>query len=57
MYWFIYNYFNCFIKIIKGSCLFVGNLSSKVTKENLEELFGKYGEIEYVNMIEEPGDG
>ncbi len=34
-----------------GRKLYVGNLSYSVTKEMLEELFGKVGKVETVNIV------
>jgi RNA recognition motif-containing protein len=43
--------------IMQGSKLYVGNLVSTVTKEQLEELFSNYGEVRQVNIIEGKGFG
>lgn len=37
--------------------LYVGNLSYKVTNEQLQELFATYGEVVSVNIIEGKGFG
>ena len=42
---------------MKGSKLYVGNLNYAVTNEQLEELFGKYGTVVTVNIIERKGFG
>ncbi len=42
---------------MQGSKLYVGNLSYSVTKEELEELFGDYGEVKNVNIVEGRGFG
>jgi len=42
---------------MRGSKLYVGNLSYSVTNEQLEELFSKYGEVKQVNIIEGKGFG
>jgi len=42
---------------MKGSKLYVGNLSYSVTNEQLEELFSNYGEVIQVNIIEGKGFG
>ena len=42
---------------MKGSKLYVGNLSYSVTSEKLEELFSNYGEVGQVNIIEGKGFG
>lgn len=42
---------------MRGSKLYVGNLSYSVTGEQLEELFSKHGEIKQVNIIEGKGFG
>lgn len=42
---------------MKGSKLYVGNLSYSVNKEQLEELFSNYGEVMQVNIIEGKGFG
>ena len=42
---------------MQGSKLYVGNLSYNVTNEQLEELFGNYGEVRQVNIIEGKGFG
>ena len=42
---------------MQGSKLYVGNLSYSVTKEELEELFGGYGEVKNVNIVEGRGFG
>lgn len=42
---------------MQGSKLYVGNLDYSVTKNQLEELFSKYGEVRNVNIIEYKGFG
>jgi RNA recognition motif-containing protein len=42
---------------MKGSKLYVGNLSYSVTKEKLEELFSNYGEVVQVKLFEGKGFG
>lgn len=42
---------------MQGSKLYVGNLSYSVTNGQLEELFGNYGEVKQVNIIEGKGFG
>ena len=42
---------------MQGSKLYVGNLSYSVTNEQLQELFGNYGEVQSVNIIEGKGFG
>ena len=42
---------------MQNSKLYVGNIDYTVTKEELEELFSKYGEIKQVNIIEGRGFG
>jgi len=42
---------------MKGSKLYVGNLSYSVTNKQLEELFANYGEVRQVNIIEGRGFG
>ena len=42
---------------MQGSKLYVGNLKYSVTNEQLEELFGKHGEVVNVNIIEGKGFG
>lgn len=42
---------------MQGSKLYVGNLNYAVTNEQLEELFGGYGEVKSVNIIEGKGFG
>ncbi len=42
---------------MRGSKLYVGNLSYSVTNEQLEELFSNYGEVRQVNIIEGKGFG
>jgi RNA recognition motif-containing protein len=42
---------------MKGSKLYVGNLSYSVTSQQLEELFSNYGEVLQVNIIEGKGFG
>ncbi|MBF0475935.1 MAG: RNA-binding protein [Deltaproteobacteria bacterium] len=40
---------------MQGKKLYVGNLSYSVSKEQLEELFGQYGEVSLVNVIDGKG--
>lgn len=42
---------------VQGSKLYVGNLKYSVAPEQLEELFGNYGEVKQVNVIEGRGFG
>jgi hypothetical protein len=42
---------------MQGSKLYVGNFGYSVTKEELEELFAKYGEIKEIKVIEGRGFG
>jgi RNA recognition motif-containing protein len=42
---------------MKGSKLYVGNLSYSVTKEQLEELFSNHGEVVQVKLFEGKGFG
>ena len=42
---------------MQGSKLYVGNLNYSVTKERLDELFAKYGEVKQVTIIEGKGFG
>ncbi|MBU4443585.1 RNA-binding protein [bacterium] len=42
---------------MQGSKLYVGNLKYSVTNEQLEELFGEYGEVKNVNIITNKGFG
>jgi RNA recognition motif-containing protein len=42
---------------MKGSKLYVGNLSYSVTKEQLEELFSNHGKVVQVNLFEGKGFG
>jgi len=42
---------------MQGSKLYVGNLGYSVTNQQLEELFGKYGTVKSVNIIEGKGFG
>ena len=42
---------------MQGSKLYVGNLNYSVTKEKLDELFAKYGEVKQVTIIEGKGFG
>ena len=42
---------------MRGSKLYVGNLSYSVTSEQLEELFSNHGEVRQVNIIEGKGFG
>jgi len=41
--------------IMEGKRLYVGNLTYSVNEGNLRELFGTYGEIESVKVIEQKG--
>ncbi|MDI6794832.1 MAG: RNA-binding protein [bacterium] len=42
---------------MRGSKLYVGNLSYSVTNDQLEELFANHGEVKQVNIIEGKGFG
>lgn len=42
---------------MRGSKLYVGNLSYSVTSEQLQELFKDHGEVKSVNIIEGRGFG
>ncbi|MBN1503630.1 MAG: RNA-binding protein [Candidatus Eisenbacteria bacterium] len=42
---------------MQGSKLYVGNLSYSVTSDQLEELFGAYGSVKQVTVIEGKGFG
>ena len=42
---------------MKGSKLYVGNLSYSVTDEDLRELFSKHGEVKSINIIGDKGFG
>ena len=42
---------------MQGSKLYVGNLSYAVSSEQLQELFGGYGEVKQINIIEGKGFG
>ncbi|MDD4050904.1 MAG: RNA-binding protein [candidate division Zixibacteria bacterium] len=42
---------------MSGSRLYVGNLSYSVTADQLKDLFGQYGEVVNVNVIEGKGFG
>ena len=42
---------------MKGNKLYVGNLNYSVTNDQLQELFGQYGEVASVNIIEGKGFG
>jgi|UniRef100_A0A7C4U9P2 RNA recognition motif-containing protein len=42
---------------MQSSKLYVGNLSYSVTKEQLEGLFSKFGEVKNVNLFEGKGFG
>jgi RNA recognition motif-containing protein len=42
---------------MQGSKLYVGNLSYAVTKEELEQLFAKHGEVRQISLIEGKGFG
>ncbi len=41
--------------IMDGKRLYVGNLTYSVNEANLRELFGAYGEVESVKVIEQKG--
>jgi len=42
---------------MQGNRLYVGNLSYSATSEQLEELFGQFGTVKQVNVIEGKGFG
>lgn len=42
---------------MQGSKLYVGNLKYGVTTEQLNELFGGYGEVKYAKVMEGKGFG
>lgn len=42
---------------MRGSKLYVGNLSYSVTNEELQELFSSYGEVKQINIVEGRGFG
>jgi len=42
---------------MQGSKLYVGNLNYSTTEEQLAELFGNYGQVESVKIIESRGFG
>ena len=42
---------------MQGSKLYVGNLNYSTTEEQLEELFGSYGEVKSVTIIDGRGFG
>jgi RNA recognition motif-containing protein len=42
---------------MEGSKLYVGNLNYSVTSEELEKLFGEYGLVKQVKIIEKRGFG
>lgn len=42
---------------MEGSKLYVGNLSYSVTNEQLKELFGQFGEVGDIRVIEGKGFG
>jgi len=42
---------------MKGRKLYVGNLVSSVTQEELKELFSRCGDVKQVNIIEGKGFG
>jgi len=42
---------------MQGSKLYVGNLNYSATNEELQELFGGFGEVKSVNVIEGRGFG
>jgi RNA recognition motif-containing protein len=44
-------------KEMQGSKLYVGNFSYAATKEDLEELFTKFGEVKEIKIIEGRGFG
>lgn len=42
---------------MQGSKLYIGNLNYGTTEEQLRELFGNYGEVTHVNIIDGRGFG
>ena len=42
---------------MQGNKLYCGNLNYSVTNEQLEDLFGNYGEVKSVNIIQGKGFG
>ena len=42
---------------MQGSKLFIGNLDYSVTKEQLQTLFSKFGEVQQISIIEGKGFG
>ena len=42
---------------MQGSKLYVGNLDYSITKDELEELFSQYGQVQHINIIERKGFG
>lgn len=42
---------------MQGSKLYVGNISYSATSDELKELFGQYGEVKQVNLLEGRGYG
>jgi RNA recognition motif-containing protein len=42
---------------MQGSRLYVGNLKYGITSEQLNELFGGYGEVKYAKVLEGKGFG
>ena len=40
-----------------GKKLYVGNLYCMAKKDHLRDLFGQYGRVDYINMIEGTGYG
>ena len=42
---------------MQGSKLYVGNLKYSIANDQLKELFGSYGEVKSVNIIEGKGFG
>lgn len=39
---------------LENTCIHVSNLSSKVTDDDLKEIFGKMGDLKYANVCMEP---
>ncbi len=42
---------------VAGMKLYVGNLSSEATENEIRELFGQYGEVSEVNLVTDPQTG
>jgi len=40
-----------------GKKLYVGNIYCMAKKDHLRDLFGRYGRVDYINMIEGTGYG